>query len=474
MNLAVSISPGTGWAVVITLGIIWVGLGLWWGRKAKSSEGFMLAGRNIGLALGAATAMATWVTSNTVMLAPKLAYTQGIWGMIAYSTAAFGLLLFAPLAIRIRSILPKGVTTGDFFRERYGFIGWLVFLLITIIYSTAWLVTMTIAGGEILSSLTGIPYHQGMTLILVVCVLYTLFGGLYAVVGTDFVQSIIILIGILFIGVMVFNQLDIEAAHESIINSQPALLSHAMPVALLSFFNLMLFGFGEVFHNNVWWSRAFAMRNKIAPKAFFISGLLWIPIPIAAGFAALVANPLGVNITNANQTGPMVAEYVLVGAGMGQAAGFIILIVLFCSIASSIDSLLAATSDLILNDVSQHMFHHTISEAQFRKAAGLVTISVGVVAWVLAFPRWPIENVLYSSGPLVAALIWPIIAGLYWRCINRPIVIGGILLASILGILAYYSPSFGWFTASLIGAAVSMICTIAGRWIKPKPLQLIQ
>jgi Na+/proline symporter len=470
MNLAVSISPGTGWVVVILLGILWVGLGLWWGRKAKTSEGFMLAGRNIGLALGSATAMATWVTSNTVMVAPKLAFTQGIWGMIGYSTAAFGLLLFAPLAMRIRRILPKGVTAGDFFRERYGLAGWWIFIVITLVYSIAWLVTMSIAGGEILNALTGIPYLQGMSLILTVCVLYTLFGGLYAVVGTDFIQSIIILVGVVFIGFLVLTRLDFATAHQSLSEVQPALLDTAMPVALLAFFNIMLFGFGEVFHNNVWWSRAFAMRENVAPKAFFISGLLWFPIPIAAGFAALAAGPLGVNITDVNQTGPVVAEQVMTQAGFGTAAGLVILVVLFCSIASSIDSLLAATSDLILNDVTENLFHRKLSEERFRRAAWIVTIVIGLFAWLLAVPRWPIVDVLYSSGPLVAALIWPVIAGLYWRKVNRPVVLVGIVAASVLGVWAYHTPSLGWFTASLIGAAVSMVATIAARWIAPTPL----
>lgn len=471
MMLAVSIAPSTGWIVVILLGILWVGLGLWWGRKADSSEGFMLAGRNIGLALGAATAMATWVTSNTVMVAPKLAYTQGIWGMIGYSTAAFGLLLFAPLAIRIRSILPTGVTVGDFFHQRYGKAGWIIFLIITMIYSIAWLVTMSIAGGEILNALTGIPYAQGMTLILVVCVLYTLFGGLYAVVGTDFIQSVIILIGIVFIGVMVMTRLDIGDAHRQIADAQPALLNHGMPVALLAFFNIMLFGFGEVFHNNVWWSRAFAMRKSIAPKAFLLAGVLWLPIPIAAGFAAIAANPLGVNITDANQTGPVVAEHVMTQAGFGPAAGLIILIVLFCSIASSIDSLLAATSDLILIDVSRNLIKVDIPESSFHRYAAFVTITVGAITWLLSLPRWPIVNVLYSSGPLVASLIWPVIAGLYWRKINRPLVLSGVVAGSLLGIWAYYNPALGWFTASLIGAAVSMVVTIAARWLAPQPIE---
>lgn len=114
------LSTTTGWILLILLGIIWVLLGIYWGRKAKSMDGFMLAGRNVGLAFGTATAMATWVTSNTTMLAPQFALQLGIWGMVAYSTAAFGLFLFAPLARRIKDLMPKGYTSGDFIRLRYG------------------------------------------------------------------------------------------------------------------------------------------------------------------------------------------------------------------------------------------------------------------------------------------------------------------------------------------------------------------
>ncbi|MCB0317082.1 MAG: urea transporter, partial [Calditrichaeota bacterium] len=80
------LSPTIGWILLSLLGILWIVLGIYWGRKAKNVEGYMLAGRNVGLALGAATAMATWVTSNTTMLAPQFALQLGVWGMLAYST----------------------------------------------------------------------------------------------------------------------------------------------------------------------------------------------------------------------------------------------------------------------------------------------------------------------------------------------------------------------------------------------------
>ncbi len=468
MTLAVSLTSETGWAIVIGLGILWVLLGVWWGRRAKTSEGFMLAGRNVGLSLGAATAMATWVTSNTTMVAPLLAYEKGVWGMLAYASASFGLLLFAPLAFRIRRLLPEGVTAGDFFRMRYGKVGWGVFLVITLVYSVTWLVTMAIAGGKLLEALADIPYAQGMTLIMVVCVLYTLFGGLYAVIGTDFIQSLIILIGIVFIGFIVVSHMDVPSVHEQLARDQPALLDVMMPAALLAIFNNMLFGFGEVMHNNVWWSRAFAMREKVAPKAFFLSGILWFPIPIAAGFIALAAGPLGVNVTDPSKVGPQVAEHALGLAGLGSFAGVIILVVLFCSMASSIDSLLAATSDLLVRDIYEGLFKQDLDPVKFRPVAATSIIVVSITAWALALSGWNVDQVLFSAGALVASLIWPVIAGLFWKRLNPAIVIAGMICGCIIGMVCYFEVQN--YTGALVGAAVSMVFTLAARWIRPTEL----
>jgi Na+/proline symporter len=73
------LNPTIGWALLLLFGAAWIGLGIYWGRRAKSFDGFMLAGRNVGMALGSATAMATWVTSNTVMLAPVFALEKGVF-----------------------------------------------------------------------------------------------------------------------------------------------------------------------------------------------------------------------------------------------------------------------------------------------------------------------------------------------------------------------------------------------------------
>nr|HMQ61766.1 hypothetical protein [Flavilitoribacter sp.] len=278
------LNPATGWILMALLSALWIGLGIYWGKKAKNLDGFMLAGRNVGLAFGTATAMATWVTSNTTMLAPQFALQLGLWGMIAYSMAAFGLFLFAPLARRIKDLMPKGYTSGDFIRLRYGKTAWRVFLAISIFYSFTWLISMGMAGGILMNALSGIPYAVGMTVILGVCITYTLFGGLYAVIGTDYIQSVIIMIGVVVVGIAVLSHVDLSGVYSELESNRPMLVSVLLPASLMAVFNNLLFGIGEVFHSNVWWSRAFAMRKGIGSKAYTIAGIFWLPVPIAAGF----------------------------------------------------------------------------------------------------------------------------------------------------------------------------------------------
>ncbi len=450
-----------GWVLLIVLGLVWIGLGVFWGRKAKNMEGFMLAGRNVGLAFGAATAMATWITSNTTMLAPQLTLELGIWGMLAYATASFGLLLFAPLAKRIRQLMPEGYTSGDFIRLRFGKAAWYVFLVISIFYGFTWLISMGMAGGILLNAIAGIQYEVGMTVILLVCVIYTVFGGLYAVIGTDFIQSIIILIGIVVVGFFVLQETSIREVYAQVRQDQPMLLNALLPAAIMALFNNMLFGLGEVFHSNVWWSRAFAMREGIGQKAYRLAGIFWLPVPIAAGFIALSALPLGINVTSPDMVGPMVAAQVL-----GKAGAAVVFIVFFCSLASSIDSLLAATSDLITEDIYRKLLRPNASEESLKKVSTWIIVGLGVMTWTVCMPRiGTLATVLFFAGPMVGSTIWPIVTGLFWKKVNPQGVLWAMILGSIGGLVAYFT--IGWFSASLIGAAISMAITVGSTWVRP-------
>ena len=456
MNEATAVlPPNVGWLLLALFSALWIGLGIYWGRRNKSFEDHALAGRNVGLALGSATAAATWITSNTTMLAPQFALELGVWGMLAYTTASFGLFLFAPMAVRIRKLMPAGYTSGDFFRLRYGRGAWSIFMVFTLFYSLTWLVSMAMAGGILLQALSGIPYVWGMSVILGVCALYTMRGGLAAVIGTDFIQSLIIIVGIVVVGFAVLGNVSVEQIHTNLAETRPALLNVLFPAAIMAIFNNLLFGLGEVFHNNVWWSRAFAMREGVGGKAFALGGLIWFPIPIAAGFIALASGALNVAVPAADMVGPLVVADVL-----GEFGAIAIFIVVFCSLASSIDSLLAATSDLLTEDVYRKLIRPAASPARLKSVAQYVTLALGVFTWAVCLPRiGTLASVLFFAGPLVGSMIWPIVTGLYWRSANATGAVGGMLLGAGAGLVCYFA--IGWYVATVIATAVSMVWVLA-------------
>lgn len=452
-----------GWIVIGVFSVVWIALGWFWGRHSKSFDDHILAGRNVGLALGCATAMATWVTSNTTMAAPQLAYQLGIWGMVGYSLGAVGLMMFAPLAERIKELMPGGYTSGDFVRVRFGRANWFVFLLISFFYGVGWLVSMGMAGGILLEALTGIPYHVGMVVIVVVCVGYTLLGGLHAVIGTDFIQSVLILTGLVVVGAVMLTTITPSEIHTHLRTERPQLLNLLMPASVMFLFNNLLFGLGEIFHSNVWWSRALAFREGTGFRSYLFAGLMWLPVPVAAGGIALAAPALGVNIPALDMVGPLV-----VGELMGIAGALLILVIVFSSLASSLDSLLAATSDLLVEDVYRQLLRPQASETELGRAARLIVLGLGALAIVLCWGRiTTLAELIQFTGAFVASTIWPIVAGLYWTTTNRTAVALGLSLGSAAGLVAYFA--IGFYTAALIGAAVSMVCVCVGTWLRPEP-----
>ena len=451
-----------GWTILALFSVLWVILGWYWGRKAKQLDDYVLAGRKVGLALGTATAMATWVTSNTTMAAPQLAFQMGIWGMLGYSLGSVGLLMFAPLARRIRRLMPNGYTSGDFMRIRYGPTAWRVFLAISLFYSLGWLVSMGMAGGILINALTGIPYHYGMTVILAICVGYTLLGGFRAVIGTDFIQAVLILTGLVVIAVLAIQQVGFDEIHETVLEERPELLNLMMPAAIMFLFNNLLFGVGEIFHSNVWWSRAFSFREGIGFKAYTLAGLLWAPIPVVAGFVALSTPALGLNVPAADMVGPMVAAEIL-----GVTGAVLVLIMVFAALSSSLDSLLAATSILMVEDIYRRHLRPDADAAQMRQATSWIIVGLGALTWLLCAPRLTtLAELLYFTGAFVASTIWPIAAGLFWRRVNPAGAVAGMVLGSAAGLYSYFA--IGFYVAALVGAAVSMACVLLSTWLAPR------
>jgi Na+/proline symporter len=135
-------------------------------------------------------------------------------------------------------------------------------------------------------------------------------------------------------------------------------------------------------------------------------------------------------------------------------------------LASSLDSLLAATSDLIVQDVYRGHIHQEANEEQLRAAAKWVTLGLGVIAWLLCLPRLTtLASLLYFMGAFVASTIWPIAAGLYWRRTNPLGAALAMVAGTTIGLTAYFV--IGFYVAALVSAVVSMSTVVLTTWLWP-------
>lgn len=370
--------------------------------------------------------------------------------MMGYSLGAVGLLLFAPLARRIRNLMPDGFTSGDFIRLRYGNTAWRIFLLISLFYSIGWLISLGMAGGLLINALSGIPYFYGMSVIVFICTLYTVFGGLKAVIVTDFVQTILILVGIAALAILTIDAVGINTIHQRLVEERPLLLNFLLPASIMFLFNNLFFGIGEVFHSNVWWSRAFAFAPGVGFKAYALAGVLWLPIPIVAGFVAFAAPALGINVASPDMVAPLVA-----GKLLGMSGAILVFVVVFSALASSLDSVLAATSDLIVEDIYKGHFRKNASQAELKKATVWMILLLSGLTWVLAIPKAAtLGALLHLTGAFVASTIWPITIGLLYNRGNGTLACLAMVLGTGAGLVGYFE--IGFYVAALVSTAVSM------------------
>lgn len=460
--MEVFISAPLALVIVGALSVMLLSFGFFIGKRIKkNSDDFLYAGRNVGLALSTATLIAAWVTGNTTMSAPEQGYTIGILACFGYATAGLSLCIFAPLALRIKKIIPHGCTSGDFVRCRYGKAVWIVFLLISAWYFVGFLMTQAMAGGILLQSLSGLEYHIGMLLIMVVCTVYTLKGGLKAILSTDFIMAMLILIMLLVTAVLAFFKFSPAQVYDGVMAGKPELMNVLSGVGIMYLGSNFLFATGEIFHSNIWWQRIYAAKEKVTFRSFILSGLIWTTVPIIAGSLAFVAVAEGYVVPQVNMVFPIVVSKLL-----GPAGAVLVLIIIYSALASTVSSVLTASSNLLVQDIYKRAFKPDATDEQIVKYVRSTIVGMAVITVILVWNQpASMYQVLYLTGSAVAATIWPIAFGIYNSKVNRTAVLVAMLCSVGFGLVAYFTISS--YAAPVISALIGLVVISVGTKFSP-------
>ena len=188
-------------SLVIAYLVISVAIGLYGATKVHNARDYVTAGRNLPMVVVLAMVFATWFGAETVLGISATFLEEGARGLISDPLGAslclvlFGLIFARPL---YRMNL---MTLGDYFRIRYNRQTELILSICIVVSYLGWVSAQITALGLVFNVLSDglISQTQGMLIGSGVVLIYTLFGGMWSVALTTFVQMIVIVIGLLLV-----------------------------------------------------------------------------------------------------------------------------------------------------------------------------------------------------------------------------------------------------------------------------------
>ena len=146
----------------------------------------------------------------------------------------------------------------------------------------------------------------------------------------------------------------------------------------------------------------------------------------------------------------------MAGKLLGMSGAILVFVVVFSALASSLDSVLAATSDLIVEDIYKGHIKKNASQAELKKATVWIILLLSLLTWALAIPKAAtLGALLHLTGAFVASTIWPITIGLLFRKGNGTLACLAMILGSGAGLWGYFQ--IGFYVAALVSTAVSML-----------------
>jgi SSS family solute:Na+ symporter len=403
--------------------------------KAKSSEDFMLAGRNLGMFMYLGCLSAVILGGASTIGTAQLGYEHGISGIWFVTMIGLGIITLGTIFNkRISSI--KVTTISELLGKKYNKETRYVSALIATIYTLMITVTQVIGIGSIISVLLDWNFILSMLVGGSIVLLYTILGGMWSVTLTDIIQFVVMTIGIFVF--MLPISLSEAGGMGKLFSELPASHFNLLSIGIGDIFQyFLLFTLGMVVSQDIW-QRIFTARSQsIARKGSVYAGLYSIIYAIAGSIIGMCAMVLLPNMGNTQNTFANFAIEVLPQGVLGFVLASV------CSaLMSTASGTLLASSTLITNDFIKVLYKNK-SEKEIIFISRITTLCVGVVAITLAI--W-IQDVLVAldvayailSGaifvPFVAALFLKNVtpkSGFYAIIVSTIVVMAGLMIEGL-------------------------------------------
>ncbi len=404
-----------------------LGIGFYFYFRNKGAEEYYIGGRKMDYKHVGLSVVATDVGGGFSIGLGGLGFLMGISGSWMLFTGLIGAWMAAVFLIpKVKNLsTEQGFFTmpevfSHFFNARVAFLAGVISAIGYVGFSSS----QMLAGARLASaSFDGMSLDAALYLMAFIIIVYTVMGGIKAVIYTDTFQWILLLGGLIFVGIPVsyfaVGGMDVIRA-----TVEPEMLS----LRNISWQQLVNWGITILpiwFVGMTLYQRIYATKTeKDAQKAWYLAGLLEWPIMafmgVSLGLFANVAAEQGMfaymgydmaSEMHHEEGLPMLLRTVLPVGLMG-----LMMSAYFSAIMSTADSCLVAASGNVTTDIIEKVFKVDTSRISMIRLSQIVTLVLGLLAFLLAAAfDTVLQIMLYSYAFMVSALLVPIIGGIYWK-----------------------------------------------------------
>jgi solute:Na+ symporter, SSS family len=459
-----------------------LGLGVWAGTRIKNTTDFAVAGRSLPLIMVVTTTFATWFGAETVMGIPAKFVQGGLNAIVEDPFGAGTCLILVGMFFAARLYKLNLLTIGDFYRQRFGK-GIEVFCSVAIIISyLGWVAAQITALGLVFSVLTNGAMSEtaGMIVGTLAVLIYVVIGGFLAVAWTDFIQMIVLVVGL---SVIAFFSADLAGGAGKVVDMVASKdLGNFLPPAQftdIAFFvgSAVTMMLGSIPQQDVF-QRVMSAKNAPTARTGAIIGgasyILFAAVPMfIVSCAIIVLGDHGLEMAK-NDYQRLLPTFVL--TKMPLVMQILFFGALLSAIKSTSSATLLAPSTSFVENILKNLRPGMGDKQQlFAMRSTIVVFAASVLLYAVAMKGTSIYELVSSAYQvtLVGAFV-PLLMGLYWK---RATTQGAILsLAFGIGTWLIFFPQIGGeelaakFPGQLAGLAMAFVGMIVGS-LMPQFLQ---
>ncbi len=411
------------WFVIIYW-VISVAIGLYAAKFVHNTKDYAVAGRRMPMYIVTATVFATWFGSETVLGIPASFIKDGFSGVVADPFGSSLCLILVGVFFARPLYRMNLLTIGDYYRKRFGRPVEMLTSLCIVISYLGWVGAQIKALGLVFNVVSdgNLSQQSGMIIGAATVLVYTMLGGMFSVAITDFIQMIIIVIGMLFIGWevsgIVPGGVGAVISHAASNGKFHLLPAPELKDILLFFTAWITMMLGSIPQQDVFQRVQSAKNENTAANSSILGGVLYFCfafIPMFLAYSALLIDPKMVQ--GYLDTDP---QQILPSLILSPIVPIFAQIMFFGALLSAIKSCASATllapsvsfSENIMRPLLPHMTDHR--HLQLMRAV-LVGFTVLVTSFALSTDASIYKMVENAYKVTLVGAFVPLVCGLYWR-----------------------------------------------------------